>query len=407
VEGDNQKRVIAAPPVKDDGRIRVLFVMLQMAMGGSERVVYDLVRSLDRGRFAPSVAWLAQPAPLREFVDLEIPLHYVPKRGRFDIHAMAALGRIIRDGRIDVVNAHHFMPFVYAYPGARLMNRRGLVYTEHSAADVGAARGKWRRLGGYLLRRSHAVGISEEVSRTIREHFGVPASVVHTIENGVDAELFAAAATEREARRQALGFGAGEVVFGHVANFRRNKNHLFLLRAFAEVVRVRPQARLVLLGQGFADDTENSQPEVARFIAEHDLSGRVEMAGYRSDVHHLLGALDGFCLVSYKEGLPLSLVEAMATALPAIGTDIEGIRTVVERNVTGLLVPPDDVPALVGALLRVIDDKDFRRSAGQAAQQLARRRYSLQRSLDQLQDLFISVAGASAPQARPRTSPAL
>ena len=407
MEGYDQKRFVAPATQADDGRIRVLFVMLQMAMGGSERVVYDLVRSLDPARFAPSVAWLAQPTPLREFVELGIPLHYVPKRGRLDWSAMAGLGRIIRDHRIDVVNAHHFMPFVYAYPAAKLMNRCGLVYTEHSAADVLAAGGKWQRIGGYLLRRSEAVGISEEVSRTIRDHFGTPALRVHTIENGVDIETFAAAAAERETLRRAVGFSAEEVVFGHVANFRRNKNHLFLLRAFAEVARLKPQARLVLLGQGFEGDPENSQPEVARFVADNGLSGRVQMLGYRSDVQRLLGALDAFCLVSHKEGLPLSLVEAMASALPVVGTDIDGIRAVVEREVTGLLVAPDDVPALVAALLRVIDDKDFRRSAGQAAQRLAQRRYSLQRSLDQVQDLFACVAGASAPQARTRTSPAL
>jgi glycosyltransferase involved in cell wall biosynthesis len=299
------------------------------------------------------------------------------------------------------------MPFVYAFPGAKLMTRCSLVYTEHSSADVLAADGKWQLLGREMLRRSEAVGISDEVSRSIREHFGVSPRRVHTIENGVDVELFAAAGAERDTLRQALGFSPGDVVFGHVANFRRNKNHLFLLRAFADVARVRPQARLVLLGQGFAGDTENSQPDVARFIADHDLAGRVRMLGYRSDVQSLLGALDAFCLVSYKEGLPLSLVEAMATGLPAVGTDIDGIRTVVEPDVTGLLVQTDDVPGLVGALLRVTDDAAFRRSAGQRAQQLARRRYSLQRSLDQLQDLFASVVSASAAASRTRPSLAL
>ena len=110
-----------------DARIRVLFVMIQMAMGGSERLIHNLWRSLDRRVFDPSIAWLTPDPALPEFESLDVPLYCVPKRHRFDWRAIRALGAIIRRHRIDVVNAHHFLPFFYAYYGARVANRAALL----------------------------------------------------------------------------------------------------------------------------------------------------------------------------------------------------------------------------------------------------------------------------------------
>lgn len=367
--------------------------MIQMAMGGSERLIFNLVRNLDRRRFEPSIAWFAPEQPLREFEDLQVPLHYVPKRRRIDWSTMRRLAAVIREQRIDVVNAHHFLPFFYAYYGAKIANRARLVYTEHSQADVLNIPRKWQAIGRYLVRSSEgAIGISDAVSRTLESHLRLEPQSVHTIENGVDVELFGEGSTSRCDVRQQLGLSAADIVIGHVANFRRNKNHLFLLRAFREVVRERPDVKLVLVGTGQHGDAENSEPDVARFIQSNGLSHSVRMLGYRADVHELLRGLDVFCLVSYKEGLPLSLIEAMASGLPVIGTDIDGIRPVIEAEANGLLAAPDDVSGLVSALNRLIGDAQLRERMGEAARQAARHKYSLARCVQQTQDLFLSIA---------------
>jgi glycosyltransferase involved in cell wall biosynthesis len=100
------------------------------------------------------------------------------------------------------------------------------------------------------------------------------------------------------------------------------------------------------------------------------------MLGYRSNVHDLIRMLDVFCLVSYKEGLPLSLIEAMASGLPVVGTDIEGIRAVIEPETNGLVAPPDEVAVLARALNRLIAEPALRRRMGQASRRLAVEKYS-------------------------------
>lgn len=378
--------------VADDGRIKVLFLMIQMAMGGAERLILNLIRHLDTRVFAPSLGWFVEERPLKEFEELNIPLYYIPKRSRFDWGTMRTLGQVVREHRIDVINAHHFMPFVYAYYGATIANHASLVYTEHSESDVLAARGPWRMAGTYLLRSCDAVGISEHVSSTLASHFRLNPERVHTIENGVDVDTFGKRAADRDGLRAKFGFGSQDTVVGLVANFRKNKNHLFLLKAFRELVQRRPQVRLVFVGQGFPHDPQNSEPEISAYILEHGLERSVQLMGYRPDVQEVLQAMDLCCLVSYKEGLPLSLIEAMASGLPVIGTDIEGIRGVIRPGENGLLVVPDDVAALTNALSSVIDDAGMSRRMGAASQRIAREKYALTRSVEETQRLFLSLA---------------
>src|SRR5258706_11957110 len=113
-------------------RVNILFVIGQMGMGGSERLVHNLALRLDRDRFNTSVAWLIGCEALKEFEDLHVPLHYVPKIKRVDFSTMQKLARIIATERIDVVNAQHFMPALYAYYGCKMAATKALVFTAHS-----------------------------------------------------------------------------------------------------------------------------------------------------------------------------------------------------------------------------------------------------------------------------------
>jgi glycosyltransferase involved in cell wall biosynthesis len=373
-------------------KIRVLFAIIQMAMGGAERLVYNLIKNLDRTQFEPSLVWFVKEQPLPEFVDLGIPLHYLAKKPGVDVMTMRRMSRLIRDQRIDLVNAHHFMPVFYAYYGARIANRSHVIYTEHSENDVLRATGLWRTIGSRVLRGCDgAIGVSEPVSELVRRHYGLPRQNVWTIENGVDFDRFVPGVEDRARARAAAGFADDESVIGIVANFRHNKNHRFLVQAFAEAASLRPRARLVIVGQGFAGDPEGSEHEIRGAIRAANLESRVDIIGYRSDVREVLRALDVFCLVSYREGLPLSLIEAMATGVPVVGTSVAGIRDVIQHGVTGLLVTPDDVPGLSGTLIRLIDDRSLRLRLATEAQRVARERYSFRRCIEDTQRFFRSV----------------
>ena len=378
-------------------KINLLFLIMQMAMGGSEQLVYRLVKNIDHNLFAPSVGWFFQEKPLKEFEELRIPLYFIPKRKRFDWDTMNRIGRIVRENSIDVINAHHFMSFFYAYYGAKVANSAKLVYTEHSENDVLRVTGKWKPIGRYLLKRSDAaVGVSEAVSKTIGAHFRIRSEKIHTIENGVDLSLFSQDKEEKIRLRSRFGFPPTDILVGIVANFRKNKNHIFLLKAFHEVAKERSDVKMVIVGQGFPGDPESSEQAIMDFIRENGLKDGVRLLGYRTDVHELLRMIDIFCLVSYKEGMSISLIEAMACGLPVVGTNVEGIRGVIDPDENGFIVEPDDVPGLTHALNRMIGDSGLRHRMGESSRQYATERYSLRRCVKETEQLFLSCISASA-----------
>lgn len=375
-------------------RINVLFIMMQMEMGGSERLVYNLVRSVDRARFNPSIAWFHGSRILPEFRDLQVPLFHIPKRKRADFSAMRALSAIIRENNIDIVNAHHFMPFVYSVYGSKIGNRAKLVYTEHSEWEIEQLPWKWRAAGGWLLRRGDgAVGVSRAVAERIRKTFKTDPRKTAAILNGVRQEARPDDG-KRESLRKELGIVSHDPVIGIVANLKKVKNHLFLLQAFRELVQDRKNAMLLLVGGSFENDPDNTEPEIRRFIAVSGLANRVILAGYRPDVPDLLGLMDVFCLTSLQEGLPISLIEAMAAGIPVVGTDSDGIREVISHGKNGFLVKTGDVQGFKKILTTLLGDASLRRRLGAESKRLAQESYSLARCVRQYEDLYASLAEA-------------
>jgi L-malate glycosyltransferase len=376
-------------------RINILFVLPVMGMGGSERLVHNLIRKLDRSLFRPSLAWLSNTAPLREFEELEVPLYRLPKSKGADLPAMRKLARIMQAESIDVVNAQHFMPVVYAYYGCKLAAKRSLVFTAHSRWEVEAISRMWRLAGHHLLRRIGAtVGVTPDVSSAIRCVFKLEPTHTVTIENGVDTDVFSQS-RETRAVRSALGIGDGDIVIGMVANLKQVKNHMFLLQAFAGLGQAYEHVKLVIVGEGFIGEPDNTEPELRLFTNRHGLARRVLFLGRRADVADLLRAMDIFCLTSVREGLPIALIEAMAIGLPVIGTNVEGIREVIAENEDGFLVDPGNVAALRNVLIHLIKDENRRKNLGQVGREKAVKKYSLQRCVREYQHLFLSLIGGA------------
>ena len=367
-------------------KLNVLFVIVQLnMMGGSESLVRNLIRNIDRDRFNPSVAWFYGDHPMQEYTDLDVPLHHVLKSRRLDFGTMRQLSKIIESEDIDVVNAHHFISMVYAYYGCKIKNRCGLIYTEHSEWEIDEISWKWEKVGGYLLNRSdRSIGVGENVTRKLKSKFGLPEAKAITINNGVDTERFSDERKMSLSRAQ-LGLEPNDKVIGVVANFRKVKNHLFILQAFKALLRTQKTAKLLLVGMEPEGQGDNTLPEVLHFIETQNLSRHVYVLGYRSDVPELLKVIDVFCLASLKEGLPIGLIEAMATGLPVIGTNVDGIRDTVIDGKNGYLVELNNQVEMTDAMNKLLSNKTLREKMGRQSSQIARATYSLKECVDRYQ----------------------
>ena len=146
-----------------------------------------------------------------------------------------------------------------------------------------------------------------------------------------------------------------------VANFRREKGHEILVRAFAEVARGIPTARLVLVGSGPLEARIRTQ------VAEHGLAGSVDFCGTVRDVWPVLASAHVFALASWYEPLGVAVLEAMAAGLPVVATAVGGLCELVEPGTTGWLVPPGDHLDLAARLIQLLTNEDMRRNFGSSA----------------------------------------
>jgi glycosyltransferase involved in cell wall biosynthesis len=175
--------------------------------------------------------------------------------------------------------------------------------------------------------------------------------VVH---NGVDCSLFTPS-SDRRLTRRALGLDENGFYWVSICHLLRQKGTAELLDAFTRLARISAEARLVVVGSG------PELPALRRRLIEQGVGDRVVFAGLRSpeEVARWLQAGDAFVLASHNEGLPNAVLEAMATGLPVVATDVGGTREAVVDAVSGVLVPPRDSDALTTAMVRVTEDHDF------------------------------------------------
>ncbi len=194
------------------------------------------------------------------------------------------------------------------------------------------------------------------------------------IGNGVDTDRFRPDPETRSTVRRELGIPPDAVVALTVARIVREKG---LLELAAALLALRERERLwsVVAGRALPSDRTGVETELREHAVATALGERWKLVGYRADAHRLAAASDVFVLPTYREGLPRSLIEAMAAGLPVIASDIPACRELVVPDETGLLVPPRDVEALRAALDRLYADDAQRARMGARARKVAVERY--------------------------------
>jgi len=361
-------------------KINILFVLIQIHMGGAERVVMELIRSLNPQRFNAFLAYFEEGELTFKFKELCRGTFRIPKKKGFDVKAMLRLSEIIKRYNIDVVNAHHYMPLFYSYLGSKILHKRRLIYTEHSVPEVRTVvSSKHKKVLGFMLRHTDSVvGISKEIGDTFKNSYPRYTQKFQVIVNGVDVDRFANH-VDRDQLREQWGISPSHFVVGTVANFRRVKNHACLIRALNQLSVDNPHVRVMLVGQGFPGDLENSEEELLDLINTYGLKEKVIMTGYKDDIAGLMQAFDIFCLPSFSEGLPVSILEAMAAGLPVVGSNVRGINEVVCNGETGLLFASNDETDLARTIERLINNNQLRKSIASRAHYYVRLEHDLKR----------------------------
>lgn len=364
--------------------IRVLLVYYEPIPAGQTTHVLALARRLDRRRFEPVVVLPDNlERPIAAFRDAGVDVVPLPLRKvRWRPAAIRSFVRLVRRGAFHVVHVHSQEAGLVARPLARWAGARNVVYTPQ-VIDIRRRRWQWLYVAveRVLARLTDRLISVSELDRQRLIHWGIPAQKIVTIPNGIDLGAFDDLPGPLQVRRE-LGVDPGRPLVMQVGRLSAQKDPLAFVEGAALALRARSDAQFALVGEG------PLAAELEREIAHRGLEEHVALLGWHEDAFRLMGAADVVTLTSRWEGMPHTLLEAMACARPVVATDVNGCPVIVENGVTGYLVPPGDPRAWAGRVLNLVDHPSRAARMGRAGRRRVERDFSLQVVVPRIERLY-------------------
>jgi sugar transferase (PEP-CTERM/EpsH1 system associated) len=371
--------------------IHVTHVIHQLATGGMENGLVNLINHMDPARVRHSVVCMTNATAFRERIRTPnvgiVEIHKNPY-GR-DFSAQRRVYSALRTLKPDVLHTRNLTGLDAVLPGflARVPAR---LHGEHGR-DMSDPDGTNKKF--ILLKKLHApfihrwVCVSRDLAHSLVERVHIPTAQISHICNGVDLSRF----TKPAARGPISDFSDDQsVVFGTVGRLQDVKEQWLLIEALVHLRALSKnahRARVVIVGDG------PMRERLEKSIEETGTQAQVLLAGSSDDVPSWLRTLDVFCLPSRAEGISNTILEAMASGLPVIATQVGGNPELVAEGETGMLVPHSNATALAGAMARMLDDPALRRKYAQASHTRAHTEFSIETMVRRYTELYVLAAG--------------
>lgn len=362
-----------------DSTYLIVHVIYRLDIGGLENGLVNLINRMPGGRYRHAIVCLTGYTDFRKRIQKKVPVYAMAKREGKDPALYFRLWRLFRRLRPDIVHTRNLATLEAQLP-AFLAGVQHRVHGEHGrdVHDIDNTSRKYRLLRAAYRPLVHRyIPLSRELEMYLKEDVGVSPERIVPICNGVDTERFRPVIGQEE-RASPLpeGFaGPDTLVIGTVGRLEKVKDQVTLARAFAELVKRFPQERhrlrLVIVGEG------SLRGEVESVLAKAGLATSAWFAGARDDVPQLLRSFDVFVLPSLGEGISNTILEAMASGLPVVATDVGGNGELVTEGRNGYLVPRDDPLAMAEQLGRYVADSSLRSAHGRFSRKRAEREFSL------------------------------
>jgi L-malate glycosyltransferase len=367
-----------------DERPVICHVIHALGVGGAEVLVGQMVRRMS-DRYRCVVAVLDEFGEIgRRLQQDGITVACLGRSPGLDMKCARRLGEFSEQNKVDILHAHQYTPFFQAMLSRGLSGQRPVVFTEHGRHYPDLPSAKRTLMNRLLLRkRDRLIACGSAVRTALIRNEGLPENRLEVIYNGVDVnQLSHPSADARERIRKEFGFGDDDFVVIQVARLHELKDHQTAIRTIERLREGRPMPRLLIVGEG------EQRVAIEMAINERQLDDHVRLIGTRSDIADLLAASDAFLLTSISEGIPLTVIEAMAAELPVVATRVGGLPEMVQCNRSGYLADAGDDRKLAEALHKLQDDAGLRQSMGEAGLQVARQTFGLARMLSSYESVY-------------------
>lgn len=364
--------------------------------GGPDKTILLSAEHHDRTRVSVAVAYLRGVSD-QEFCIGEkarksgIHIYEVPDRGKFDTGALRMIRDIVLHDDINLIHCHDYKSDLYGFLVRKWLGERpiAMLSTAHAWVIMGARGQLYRCLDLFLMKHfDHLIAVSQATKAEMLAA-GVPGAKVSVIHNAVDTNTWARARVNADFRQE-IGLEPTFPILGYVGRIMPEKDLCTWLRAAACIAKHHRNARFILVGDG---DDDGTRRELQRLTEELGISGMTLFLGYQENLLPIYASFDVFMMSSRREGLPNSILEAMAMGLPVVTTDVAGAKELVTDGVTGFVHPQGDVEALARSLLMCINDCNLRLRMGAAGRARVEAEFSFSRRLKKVEDLYTAVVG--------------
>jgi len=312
-----------------------------------------------------------------------ISVRMVHCNGRADWRAVRQIEEYIQEDSVDLVHTHGYKADLYGYLAAWRCHKP-MVATCHNWVGGTAALGIYNHLDRMVLKKFNALAaVSDAVAQRLRA-FGVPAEKIKIIPNGIDVPAF------ERAEPLPLLKSEGNTVVGVVARLDMQKGFEYLLRAARGLCTMFPDLKIVIAGEG------PDRTVIEDMIRQYELQSSIILAGQQSNMPGVYAAMDIFVLPSLNEGLPMTVLEAMAASKPVLATRVGAIPSVIKDGENGLLVAPKDFEGLRNAIASLLSDPERRRRLGDQAHAWVSQNYTSEAMALKYHDMYEEVLGKPA-----------
>jgi len=362
---------------------KVAYFINSLDPGGAETLVIELSKRIRQYDFEPEIlhfgnVWLEQQARKLGLTCIEAPAYrYFRSTKTLPLFALK-FGNFLRERHINLVHSHLYGAVVGASLATALKHIPH-IGTLHDAYTIEERPARFLLLQVASVLRTRLVVVSEDLRKyfdTLAQRYRPPFLKVF---NGVDLDRFRFSSAPR--LRESLGLGSEAIVLISIGRLVSIKRYDVLVDAVARL-KENTSLKLLIVGDG------PGRQDLQDLIMRHGLQEHVRMLGFREDVPELLSLSDCFVLASDSEGLSYSVLESMATGIPAVVTDVGGNRELVQQGESGYLVPRGDSCTLSERIREIISDREKCKRFGDAARQRAQRCFSIDRTVEDYARLY-------------------
>ncbi len=356
--------------------------------GGAEKQIYELAKGLDKTKFKVTVVSLEtygdSDPKLIEDVGCNFKKIYVKR-----IYSLSGImkgfffKRFLCEQAVDIVMTFHFSSDIW---GAFWAKQAGVKSIISNRRDMGFWRSKRHVKAYQWINRSvtRIIVNAKAIAKHISEEEGLSSNKISVIYNGIHISEIQEDNKVKELR-QRLGIKEDQIVVMHVANIKPVKGHEYLIRAFANVVKEKKEAQLVLIGEDLLEGAMQSLAE------ELGIENYVHFLGKRKDVSELLTVSDICTLPSMSEGLSNAVMEYMLAGKPVVATNVGGNPELVLDERNGFLVEKKNAGQLSSALLKLVNDAELRVNMGKNGYQYIAQSFSITKMIEEYSRLFEDV----------------